>query len=244
MKYIKQNERIGLTKINNNGSEMKIINVLPDDKIIVQFQDEFACTKEVHWNNFKKGNVMNPYDRKNGGVGYIGEGKYKTKVNGRNTRIHNTWNDMLSRCYSETKRNQYIAYENCDVCEEWHNFQVFAKWYEENYYSIGNGRMHLDKDIIYKENYLYAPERCIFVPQKINMIFMQKPNKFNLPSGISLTDTNKYHSSYNGKGLGNYDTLEDAIFIHDEAKRKHIKTIVNEYGTSLPDRVRNALLNW
>ena len=77
---------------------MRIIKVLPNDKIIVQFQDEFACTKEIHWNNYRNGNAMNPYDRKNGGVGYIGEGKYKTKVNGRNTRIHNTWNDMLARC--------------------------------------------------------------------------------------------------------------------------------------------------
>lgn len=241
MGYLKAEDRLGLTKINNNGTEMKIIKILPDDKVIVRFQDEFACTKEIHWNNFKSGNVMNPYDRKNVGVGYIGEGKYKTKYNNRNTRAHNTWNDMLSRCYSKTKRNHYSAYIDCTVCDEWHNFQVFAKWYEDNFYDIGEGRMHLDKDILVENNRIYSPKTCIFVPQRINMIFMQKPNKYRLPNGISLISNGKYHASYNTVYLGTYDTLEEAMIYYNEEKIIHIREVADEYKGRIPKKLYDAL---
>ena len=224
---------------------MRIIKVLPNDKVMVQFQDEFTCTKEIHWNNFKSGNAMNQYDRKNGGVGYIGEGKYKTKYNGRNTKIHNTWNDMLARCYKEQSRFKYSSYIDCEVCEEWHNFQNFAKWYEVNYYKVGNERMHLDKDILVKGNRLYSPETCLIVPQKINMIFMTKEKGVDadLPNAIKRS-VKGYRSSYNGKSLGNFKTLEEAINEHDRIKKIHIKEIAEEYKNKIPTKVYDALLNW
>ena len=132
---IKAENRLGLEKKNKFGTLMRIIKVLPNDKIIVQFQDEFSCTKEVHWNNFKRGTVKNPYDRTNCGVGYMGEGKYKSvKANGRHTREYSTWNDMIVRCYKEKTRHLHPAYEDCTVCKEWHNFQTFCDWYFKNYY--------------------------------------------------------------------------------------------------------------
>ena len=42
---------------------------------------------------------------------------------------------MIMRVYKkEENRNQY--YKICRVCDEWHNYQNFAKWFEENYYEI------------------------------------------------------------------------------------------------------------
>lgn len=102
---IKAENRLGLEKKNKFGTLMRIIKVLPNDKIIVQFQDEFACIKEICWTNFKTGNVKNPYDRTNCGTGYIGEGKYKSvQANGRHTREYSTWNDMIVRCYKEKNK--------------------------------------------------------------------------------------------------------------------------------------------
>ena len=43
-------------------------------------------------------------------------------------------------------------YLDVTVCEEWHNFQNFAKWFYENYYEISGEKMRLDKDILIKGN--------------------------------------------------------------------------------------------
>lgn len=230
-----------MEKKNKFGTLMRIIKVLPKDKIIVQFQDEFACTKEIHWNNFKSGNVKNPYDRTNGGVGYIGEGKYKSKYNDRNTRAHNTWNDMLSRCYKEQSRFKYSAYKECTVCEEWHNFQNFSNWYEKNYYDYSEGRLHLDKDIIKKNNTVYSPEFCLLVPQRINMIFMKKPNSQCLPSGIKQNKSG-YVASYNGKQINTFKTLEEAVNAHDTAKMVHVNNVAEEYKNKISTKVYKALI--
>lgn len=245
LKYIKQNERIGLTKLNKNGTEMKIIKVQPDDKLIIEFQDEHKFKKEIHWNNFKNGRAKNPYDKLINGAGYVGVGNYKTvEPNGKLTRIYVTWHDMLVRCYKEKVRHLHPSYEGCTMCDKWLNFQNFAKWYEKNYYDIGEGRMHLDKDILCIGNKVYSPEYCVFVPQRINMIFMSKPNKDNLPSGISRSITGRYTASYNTKGLGTYNTLEEALMPYNKAKMQHIHNVAEEYKNRIPKRLYNVLKNY
>jgi hypothetical protein len=69
--------------------------------------------------------------------------------------------------------NKHITYQDVFVCEEWHNFQVFAKWFYENYYKILGEIMNLDKDIIKKGNKIYGPEYCAFVPQTINKLLVK-----------------------------------------------------------------------
>lgn len=242
---IKAKDRLGLTKQNNFGTEMKIIKILPNDQLIIQFQDEFKAKKEINWNNFKSGNVKNAYDKTICNVGYVGEGKYKTtEPNGKLTRIYVTWHDLIIRCYDKDKRHLHPTYEDCEVCEEWHNFQNFAKWYTKNYYDIGKGRMHLDKDILIKGNRIYSPETCVFIPQRINMIFMGKPNKYNLPSGISKTDNGRYSTTYNTKGLGTYDTLEEALIPYNVAKVEHIHNVAKEYKKVLPLKLYKILKNY
>jgi hypothetical protein len=39
---------------------------------------------------------------------------------------------MLRRCYSDRFVKIHI-YKNTNVCESWHSFQNFTKWYLENY---------------------------------------------------------------------------------------------------------------
>ena len=62
---------------------------------------------------------------------------------------------------------------DCSVYEGWHNFQNFAKWYEDNYYEIEEEQMHLDKDILVKGNKVYSPDTCVFVPETINGLFVK-----------------------------------------------------------------------
>lgn len=157
-----------------------------------------------------------------------------------------TWRDIIRRCCNPDYYNKHSEYAECTICDEWLNFQNFAAWHEENYYDVGNGeRMHIDKDILIKSNKIYSPETCLIVPQRINMIFMTKAKKIDqdLPNAI-YRHKNKYKTSYNGKWLGLYPDLDEAINAHDTAKRIHIKNIIKEYGEKLSTKVRNALLAW
>ena len=99
--------------------------------------------------------------RKTFGVGVTGQGEYShlvRKINGKHTKVYSVWHDMLGRCYNKKYQEKKPTYIGCTVCEEWHNFQNFAKWYEENYYEVNNEEMALDKDILIKGNKIYSPQ--------------------------------------------------------------------------------------
>lgn len=239
----KYNFRIGLINKNSFGTDMKILKNISHDKVLIEFQDWKKFKKEIYWQNFKRGTVKNPYDKVRYGVGYIGDGEYKVEsILGTHDKSYDTWQNMLERCYSEKHRKKHPAYNNCIVCDKWHNYQNFAKWYKNHEYET-DGRLHIDKDIIKKNNTVYSPEFCLLVPQRINMIFMEKSSKDNLPCGI-YKNKDSYSSYYNGKRINKCKTLDEAIILHDDAKREHIRNITTEYGDKLPKKVQKALLNW
>lgn len=237
------NERIGEVKHNHFGTEMKIIRYENSGDIDVQFLDgNYYIYHNTTYRNFECGCIKNPYDRSVFGVGYIGVGKYQTRVGGENTVYYNTWNDMLRRCYHEGTKDKFAAYYGvCMVCNQWFNLQNFAKWFEENKY-ICNERLHIDKDILYLGNKIYSPDTCLLVPQRINMLFLNKPNKRGLPNGIDKTKSDKYSVVYSGERLGIYDTLDEAYVIYAEFKRKAILKVANEYRKIIPDKLYKALL--
>ena len=95
------------------------------------------------------------------------------------------------------------------MCDEWLNFQVFAKWHEKHSYEV-NERLHLDKDILYPGNKVYSPEKCLLVSQRINELFAYKPKDNGLPVGIYKTNNGRFGAKYCGCNLGTYSTLEEA----------------------------------
>lgn len=223
---------------------MKIISARIKSDMTIQFLDDFGYIKEhVSYQAFKKGQIRNPYDKTVYGVGYLGAGKHKTWYNGKFTKEYNSWSDMLSRCYADEK-GQPTYYNICTVCNDWLNFQVFCDWYDENAYPV-NERLHLDKDILYPGNTIYAPDKCLLVPQRINMLFVRhRPNKYGLPEGIGRTDAGRFSTSYNGKSYGTYRTYEDAVAKYIQIKSATIKEIAEEYKSIVPTKVYNALMNY
>lgn len=237
-------DRTGEIRENKHGTQMEIIAYRDNMDIDIEFLDEFHYIKRHQaYSNFKTGGVKNPYDVTVNGVGYIGVGKYKTTQEDnpqRHTDEYNTWVTMLYRCYCD---EDTVYFKESLVCKEWLCYQNFAEWYSQNKYEV-KGRLHLDKDILCPGNKVYSPDKCLLVPQRINMLFMNKPNKYGLPSGISFTDSKRYHTDYNGKGIGNFDTLDEAIQAHTDAKRKHIREVAKEYKEIIPVKVYDALMNW
>lgn len=219
---------------------MKIISYQSYSDIQVEFLDKHHYKTNATYPRFKKGEIKNPYDITVNGVGYIGEGKYKTKKSPqRHTDAYNTWVTMLYRCYCDEST---VYYKESTVCEEWLCYQNFAEWYENNKYEV-EGRLHLDKDILFPENKIYDPNKCMLVPQRINMLFVNQLNKKCLPNGVRKLKSG-YSAVYYNKELGVFDTVEEAYKIYTKKKKEVIVKVANEYKSIIPEKVYNALLKY
>lgn len=246
----KKDERFGMTNINKYGSELKIIrygNARDIDVLITTKDSKEYIFKNRSFSDFKKGDITSPYDRKLYGVGYLGIGKFNvTDDNGEITKEYRTWNDMIRRGYSKKLKNRNKTYKDVFVCEEWHDFQNFAKWFNENYYEIENERVDLDKDILVKGNKIYSPETCCFVPSKINTLFTFRQNENEFP-GVSIKD-NGYQVTVGCKNkskyLGFFKTKEEAFEVYKKRKEEIIKQIADEYKDKIPSHLYQTLYEY
>lgn len=181
----KKIDRTGEEKTNNFGSKMIISDYRNYDDIDVYFEKYNWISKNKKYSDFKKGNIKCVYEPRTYEVGYLGEGRYKVSEKGKSTKYHVIWKDMLRRAYDPKFIEKYPTYTGCEVYSPWHNFQVFGEWLDENYYKIENEVMCLDKDILCKGNKIYSPETCIFVPNRINVLFVKSDgSRGDLPIGV------------------------------------------------------------
>lgn len=136
------------------------------DNVVIRFLSTGNIVK-VYSSTLKTGNIKDYLNPEVFGVGFIGLGEAKCTENGRITKPYKCWNGMLERCYSERLHTKRPTYQSCTVEESWHNFQNFAKWFEDNY---TEGYV-LDKDIkcwSSGDTKVYSPETCMFIPAKLN----------------------------------------------------------------------------
>lgn len=211
-------EKYGIGKrfVTNEGYEIEIIEKMKQGKRRVRFKNgyEIICERT----NIGLGHIRNPYHPSVYGVGYLGVGDYKSNAEGRNAAEYEVWNKMLQRCYSEKYQKRHPTYIGTTVCNEWLNFQNFAKWYNENYPKIESINFQLDKDLLQGnvENKIYSPETCVFLPKSVNSFLANKKsdNSSGCP-GVSWHKTGKkWGASINlfgerkQKHLGIYSDIE------------------------------------
>lgn len=245
-----------LDEINYNkfGSKMIIKEYRNSLDVDIYFPEYDWIAKNVQYSNFKNGKIKCPYERSICNVGYLGEGEYKATENGEITRVYNTWNNMLQRCYSEKLHRRESTYENCRASEEWLNFQNFGEWDEDNYYEVEGEKMCLDKDILIKGNKIYSPDTCIYVPQTINTLFVKcNKSRGNYPIGTYLYRNGKYVAQCclinpkTGKSkikhLGYYTTQQEAFKVYKQFKERNIKEVADYYKSKIPTKLYDALYN-
>jgi hypothetical protein len=241
--------RKGTTGYNNFGTLMKVIEYYGSGNILIEFEkgDRVINT----WDNFIKGSLKSLYDKDVHGVGYLGEGTYKSRVNGNQTKRYHIWSSMITRCYNVKLYKKFPSYSKCFVNDDWHNFQNFAKWYDENYYEIGGEKMCLDKDILVKGNKEYSESTCIFVPDTINKLFIKREDyRNNLPIGVHFSKRDNIYvaqcSDPNGRKrfLGRYDSPEAAFYAYKKRKEQLIKQTAEEYKDKIPAKLYNAMVNY
>ena len=242
-------DRTGEETYNNFGSKMIITNYRNYKDIDVYFPEYNWTLKHARCGNFIRGNIACPYEPRVYGVGYIGEGKYKVKENGKTTKCYETWHSMLRRCYG-IKQNRDGTYEGCVVKSNWHNFQNFAEWLDNHYYEVPNQKMCLDKDILHKGNKIYSDETCCFVPEKINTLLIKcDKSRGDCPVGVNYHKRDKIYEARCNNGeesdyLGRFDNIYDAFHVYKVHKEKIIKQRADEYKQYLPQNVYEALYNY
>lgn len=146
----------------------------------------------------------------------VGASKRRTHGhNNGNSKLHVTWNNMISRCHNKNNR-KYPEYggRGIFVCDQWRYYESFMSWSMNNGYSDGMTIDRIDNDTGYN------PQNCRFTDvstQNANKRISSK-NK----SGYIGVDFNKgsYRSKIQWMGkqinLGRFKTAMDAAKARDE----------------------------
>lgn len=155
---------------------------------------------------------------------------------------------ILQRAYCPKYQARYPTYIGCSVSDEWLEYQEFAEWFENHEYSKHG--YHLDKDLLLPDNKIYAPDRCVFVPQELNKLLIDNGAiRGQYPRGVYFNkERNKFMASIkiNGKQkyLGLFETELDAYFSYKIAKEENVKRMALEWRDNIASNVYDSLLKW
>ena len=150
---------------------------------------------------------------------------------------------MLFRCYSNNKEN---SYKDVTVCESWHNFQNFAKWFEENYNPETMQGWHLDKDVFTKKDKIYSPKTCCFIPAEINTMLVSN-SRFDDNVGIRKRKNvfqARYTKNKKEVNIGHFKTKELAIESRKSIIKNELLIISNKWRKEIGEKVYEKLINY
>lgn len=179
--------KVGDVFSSNSFGDFEIISNKRHNDVVVRFLDTGYVTSTFR-SCIAKGAVKDKLRPTCCGVGFIGDGKYKSSLH---SKAYSVWSSMISRCYNKNS-DSYLNYGHIGVLvsSDWHNFQNFAEWYYENHPSDGF-EYELDKDIKKKGNKLYCADYCMFVSKGANIEAAKaKVYKLISPSGDFITIRN------------------------------------------------------
>lgn len=164
-----------------NYGKFKVLEVKNSNDVEIEFSETGTKTKSS-LRHIRTGKVKDKNKPNVCGVGYVGYGIHKPSLNGKPTNAYNRWTLMIKRCYSGNMQSTDNCYDDVKVCPEWHNFQNFAVWFEENY----QAGLAIDKDLKNKGCKTYSPDNCIFIPLELNTLITlrKKTGKYNHDSYI------------------------------------------------------------
>jgi hypothetical protein len=106
-----------------------------------------------------RGNIMTVYGH---GINDLDEpARIYSGGKKRHCPFYKTWANMIKRSYYEKSKVSQPTYEGVTVTPEWWSRRAFTEWMRGQEWQ---GRQ-LDKDILWPGNKIYAPDKCLFVPQ-------------------------------------------------------------------------------
>lgn len=157
---------------------LKIIKYNNAKDVEIEFVDTAYRTSTRTWlirNGMVKDRLIPTVE----GVGFIGDGIYEPYITtSKASKAYQVWSNIIYRCYSKKAHVKFPTYKDCEVCEEWQDFQCFAEWYYGNYPKDGE-YYELDKDIKIKGNRVYSPDACLFATKLDNVLESISPRQRN-----------------------------------------------------------------
>lgn len=224
---------------------MKVVGYRNNKDIDVLFNDG-TLVKKCYYYAFLNGEIKNNNTPIIYNIGFVGYGPYMTRIYGKQTLSYVIWKNLLNRCYRPDRQVKHISYVDCIIHSDWHNFQVFAEWFDENYIE----GFEIDKDILIKRNKIYGPETCCFVPSEINKLFTNRKSKRGKYFvGVTFhKKINKYMACININGiqkhLGYFFDEIEAFNAYKKAKENNVKVVANKFKKQITLKCYNALMNW
>lgn len=182
------------------------------------------------------------------GVATNSKGRYKATIDGKMTKSHATWKNMLQRAYCPKYHAEKPTYVGCSVTDDWLEYQEFAYWFSNHEYS--NRGYELDKDLLIPGNKIYAPNTVCFIPAQLNNLLADNGAvRGQYKQGVCFyKQWNKFRARININGkrkhLGYYDNELDAHLAYKKAKGQYIKDSANHWQDDIATDVYNALINW
>jgi hypothetical protein len=213
------------------------------DDVVVKFLKTGFCIR-TDFSDVKRGSIRDPYFPTVCGVGFCGVGPYSPSYTrlgkSRTTSAYTAWRNRIKDCYTDTKSKH--LYINATICEEWHNFQNFAKWYYDQERLYGKGGC-VDKDLLHLGNKHYSPETARYIPKAVNVLFsgtskhitgvcFSKSRRKFIAQIHKGTITSK--GNRKSKNLGQFDSYVEASSVYKVAKINHVKETVIKYQEQLP----------
>lgn len=154
--------------LKTKNGDVEIIEYIDRKKVFFRFINSgFETSSKPQ--AIRNGKVTDRLSKTVLGIATIGDGQYKNTINYKTTPEYKCWIGMIYRCYKNDNSDSYRRYggRGVFVCDEWLNFQNFAKWYNENY-PLDGKKYQLDKDVKIDGNLEYSPDKCMFVSGQFN----------------------------------------------------------------------------
>lgn len=232
----------GNVYVSNKNESAVVVGYLSAKKVVVMFLYPSHGFKVIEAKSLRRGEFVSLYQKGVADVGYIGEGVFDTKSYG--GLIYKTWAGMINRCYSSRVQKSQPHYKGCSVHPDWHNFQVFAKWYvNHKFFNMG---YELDKDLLCSGNREYSPSSCTLIPRHLNRsITSFFKRKGEMPIGVVL-ENGKYRArlvmSGRRKELGTFSNIVDAVNAYNKFKGREICDLAERYKGSICEDSYKELL--
>ena len=175
------------------------------------------------------------------GIGYFSNDKrYEF-----NNKAYGVWYHMLKLVKNDPDNNA--------ICEEWKDYNNFLEWYDKNYYSLDDEKMDLLKDIFDRNNKLFSPDTCVFVPYRITRLLKGKPSKTDLPVGVGKKkNSDMYYSTCSvikhGKKTtfrhSGFNSPDEAFMQYLKDRKQYIRDVADAYRYDIPEKLYYAIIDW
>ena len=251
MKYLNDvtiKDCVGKILKSKNFGDFKILKYNDSGNVEIQFLNT-GYEAVVQLGNIKNGEVKDPYVPSVYGVGVLGV-KYPTKINGVMTKEYDLWKSMLQRCYSDTYKKKYLAYEGCECSENFKYYEYFYEWCHKQI-GFSNQGWQLDKDLLVKGNKVYSEDSCVFLPREINLLLTKRgASRGEYSIGVCWDKASKVFKAKVSKGkgkreyLGYFTTELEAFNAYKTAKESFVKEQANKWKSQIDIRAYNALMNY